>query len=282
MRDRTRFALKQAVSIFLLIGTLACRVIPTGFIDKPRAFLMDGVCRVSSPLYFLSGAVLSVPAAAVSWGQPREDLERQVQLLRADLAAKDSQLQRARQELESIKSYQGSPLSKSFSALGGGLQGSIRGGDTSVFSRSYVVNLGTRQGVQKGAPVIWGKYAIGVISEVGESYSRVRVLGDPESRLTVRFLRSRWPGVLVGRGRQTAPVRFVPNRVEEGEIKVGDLVLTSGVDRLFPPDLLVGRVSKFYKRESEPSADVEVELLVDFDRIETCMVLKYKPEIPGE
>jgi rod shape-determining protein MreC len=66
----------------------------------------------------------------------------------------------------------------------------------------------------------------------------------------------------------------VPNQIDDAEIQVGDMVITSGSDGIFPPDLLVGRVTRFYKRPAEPAADVEVELLADFSRIQNCLVLK--------
>jgi cell shape-determining protein MreC len=69
-------------------------------------------------------------------------------------------------------------------------------------------------------------------------------------------------------------VRFVPNRVEESEIKVGDPVLTSGTDRIFPPDLVVGKVARFARRPAEPEALVEVELFMDLSHVENCLVLK--------
>ena len=57
MRDKTRFALKQAATIFLLIATLALRVVPEELLEAPQTLLIDGVCTAASPLYFLAGAV---------------------------------------------------------------------------------------------------------------------------------------------------------------------------------------------------------------------------------
>jgi cell shape-determining protein MreC len=282
MRDRTRFALKQAVTIFLLVSTLAIKVVPEELFDGARNTLMAGVCTFASPLYFLSGLVLKTPAAAVSSGGSREELARQVDELTGQLVARESELRKVRQELEAIKGFKTTPLSEAYLASSGDLIGYIRGGDASVFSRSYYLNLGARHGVEKGAPVVWGKYAVGVVSSVSGSYSRVRVLGDPRSRAAVRFVRSRYQGVLVGSARQACPVRFVPNPARDDEIQVGDYVVTSGADKVFPANLVVGRVSRFFKRASEPSADVEVELAVDFNRIENCLVLKKKPAIPEE
>jgi len=282
MRDRTRFALKQAATIFLLITTLVLRVVPEELLAAPRALLMDGVCTAASPLYFLSGLVFETPAALFWRGKSREALELEVMKLTAQLAARDDELRRAREELAAVRGFETLPLADNFFAWSGRLQGFIRGADTSVFSRSYVVNLGTREGVVKGFPVVWGRYAVGVVSETGAHYSRVRVLSDPSSRVAVRFAGSRHQGVLVGGASQTCPVKFVSNRVEDGEIRAGEMVMTSGADLVFPPNLVVGRVVRFWRQPSKPSAAVEVELAVDFSRIESCVVLKRKSAIGEE
>lgn len=276
MRDRTRFALKQAAAIFLLIVTLALRIVPDELLDAPQTLLMDGVCTVASPLYFLAGAVVDTPESLFSRGPSREKLELDVVKLTAQLAARDSQLRKAREELAALRGFSTIPLAENFFGWSGELQGFVRGADTSVFSRSYYVNLGVRQGVRKGYPVIWGRYAVGVVGQAGGRFSRVRVLSDPSSRVAVRFAGSRHQGVLVGSASQTCRVRFVSNRVEDGEVEVGEVVLTSGADLVFPPDLMVGRVVRFYRQPAQPSAAVEVELAIDFSRIENCVVLKKK------
>ncbi len=281
MRDRTRFALKQATSIFLLVGTLALRVIPGDLLEKPRGVFLQGVGSAASPLYVSAGAVLKVPGMGATHSS-RADLEREVSLLTAQLSAKESELRKVRSALESLGGFRSTPIANLFFAYSGDLMGYIRGGDTNVFGRMYMVNLGSRQGVRKGSPAVWGQFAIGQVSQVSRDYSWVRILGDPKSRVAVRFERSRHQGILAGNGRQVCPVRYVPNRVKEGEIKVGDAVLTSGADGIFPADLLVGKVVRFYRRPSEPSADVKVELSVDFSRIESCLILKRKAGIPEE
>jgi cell shape-determining protein MreC len=62
--------------------------------------------------------------------------------------------------------------------------------------------------------------------------------------------------------------------VDESEIQPGDFVVTSGTDGVFPPDLLVGRVARFYRRPAEPAADVEVELVAQLQLVQNCLVLK--------
>ena len=281
MRDRTRFALKQALTIFLLIATLGSRLIPGEIIEKPRAVLMDAAGFLGGPLYRGTRLLSKSPAAAIPWGDSQEQLRQQVEKLTAQLSSTESRLRKLQGELRAVNKFKKLDFSQRLFLASGQLQGFIRGGDSSVFSRSYMVNLGSRQGVSKGCPVVWGRYAVGVVSETGLNFSRVRVLGDPLSRVAVRFGESRHQGVLAGGGKQVCRVRYVSNRIEEGATSDDEVVLTSGADGVFPPGLVVGRVTHFYRQPSKPSADVEVELAVDFSRIESCVILK-KREAQGQ
>ncbi len=280
MRDRTRFALKQAFAIFLLMVTLLVHMVPQPLVEAPRTVLMDGVFLAGAPLYSLTAAVLKGPRLIDWGGKSRADLEKEIQKLTAQLAAKESELQKAKKQIQAHNLFNSLPLSSVFFAHGGELLGHITGGDTNIFSRSYIVNLGKRHGVVKNSPVVWGTCAVGVISEAGDYCSRVRLLGDPASRIAVRFGRSRLQGILVGGG-QTCTVKFVSSRATEEQIKQGDMVYTSGADALFPPDLVVGKVTRFLAQPSRPSPYVEVELAIDFSRIEYCLVLKRRSSAEG-
>jgi len=282
MRDKTRRALKQSVSIFLLIATLSLKILPSEAIEFPRAFLMDVTALPAAPLYFISRHLVAAAGFSLSRRPSRQHLENEIKRLTAELLRKESELAKARQALASYEDFKAVARRNPFFVWSGDLLGYVRGGDTDIFSRSYIVSVGARDGVSKDLPVVWGNIALGRISEVGALYSRVRVLADPRSRVCVRFGHSRHEGVLVGTGRQICRVRFVPNRVEEGQIEVDDLVLTSGADGLFPPDLVVGKVTRFAKRPSQPEADVEVELFLDFSRLENCLVLKKTSGAAGD
>jgi rod shape-determining protein MreC len=281
MRDRTSRALKQFASIFLLVATLSMSLFPPGAVEFPRLLLTDAVAIPAAPLHFITSRLAGVFDFGFSSGPSRKDLENEIKRLTADLVVKEADLQRSRQELESYKEFMAVPRANPFFVWNGDLLGYIQGGDTDVFSRSYIISVGSHDGVAKDLPVVWGNVALGKVSQTYILYSRVRVLADPLSRVCVRFANCRYEGVLVGSGRQICPVRYVPNRVTDDEIKVGDAVVTSGTDGIFPPDLVVGKVTRFARRPAEAEADVEVELWMDFSRLENCLVLKKMEGVRG-
>jgi len=265
---------KQAVSIILLVATLSLRLLPPQTVEFPRAFMMDVVAAPAAPLHYAASGVRAVLGLIGSGGSSGDDLEKQVVELSAELARTQAQLARAEQALASYGEFKYVAGRAPIFAWNASLNGYVVGGDTDVFSRSYVVGVGQSDGVAVGSPVVWGRVALGVVGEVGVFHSRVRILADSRSRICVRFARSGYEGVLAGTGAKACYVRFVPNRVGEGEISPGDLVVTSGADEIFPPDLAVGRVTRFYLRPAEPDAYVEVELIADYSRLQNCLVLK--------
>jgi len=274
MRANKGRAVKQAVSVFLLVATLSVHLLPAKALQYPRWLMLDAVGAPAAPIYITTAAVTSFLSAPFSGGASRQDLEKRIVSLTSDLARKQSEIARLKSALALYADFKYLPDRQPFLVYGANIAGHVIGGDADVFSRSYVISAGSREGIQRGLPVVYGNVAIGVTSDVGAFNSRVRILGDPRSRICVRFARSGIEGVLAGTGRSTSAVRFIPNTASDLDIAPGDLVVTSGTDGIFPPDVAVGTVTRFVRRHAEPDADVEVELLADFSRIENCLVLK--------
>ena len=66
----------------------------------------------------------------------------------------------------------------------------------------------------------------------------------------------------------------------KSDIKIGDRIITSGVDGIFPKGLSIGRVKRSVSRGKGRFKDVEVEPYVDFSRLENVLVVRgYSKEI---
>ena len=62
-----------------------------------------------------------------------------------------------------------------------------------------------------------------------------------------------------------------------GEVHSGDLIVTAGIDSLYPADLLIGRVKGITTREYQTSLDIELEPVLDFSRLEYLNILRSEP-----
>jgi len=67
-------------------------------------------------------------------------------------------------------------------------------------------------------------------------------------------------------------MRFIRKRARE-EINPGDLIVTSGLGKVYPPGINIGRVSQAIYQETEISMEVELEPLIDFSRLEYVFVI---------
>src|SRR5580765_5918481 len=109
-----------------------------------------------------------------------------------------------------------------------------------VQSRVLLVDRGSADGVRVDMAVIaWGG-AVGRVVGVETGYARVRLLSDPNSGAAGVIVRSRAEGMIVGRGADSMEMIYVP---KYADVVVGDRVVTSGLDGVFPRGFGLGRVT---------------------------------------
>jgi rod shape-determining protein MreC len=135
------------------------------------------------------------------------------------------------------------------------------------------LDKGRRDGLGAGMPVIVPEGLIGKVVGVSAGGSRVEPLASASSAVSVLIERSRVRGVLRPRYGPVSEfvswgVDYVPAR---SDIRLGDLVITSGLGGVYPPGITVGTVISI---EEDPlTMSVGVRLAVDFATIERVFVL---------
>lgn len=145
---------------------------------------------------------------------------------------------------------------------------------------SYIlVNKGIRHGIYTDCPVlVYQDGMLGVVGRVIESaqqFSKVLLISDESSRLAVRIVESRHTGVLSGRDENTLTIQYLPPKAK---INPGDLVVTSGQGRIFPRDLVIGRIRQVKDERWGLHKTASVSPHVDFHRVEDVLVLiNYAP-----
>jgi rod shape-determining protein MreC len=103
-----------------------------------------------------------------------------------------------------------------------------------------VVDRGMRNGVTLGLPVIDNAGVVGQVTRVFPFTSEVTLLTDREQAIPVQVLRSGLRSVAYGRGQSSLlDLRFV---APDADIQVGDVLVTSGLDGVYPAGLAVAKV----------------------------------------
>jgi rod shape-determining protein MreC len=149
--------------------------------------------------------------------------------------------------------------------------------------RSLTIDRGTADGVALNAPVISPTGVVGRVIAVGPHAARVQALLDRDSGAGVLIERSRVSGVVSGQVIQSenATGDLVLKYVSErDDVAVGDVVVTSGFDGIYPKGLVVGRVSHVAEG-SGLLKEIRVEPSARFELLEEVLVVLHR-EPPHE
>jgi rod shape-determining protein MreC len=146
-------------------------------------------------------------------------------------------------------------------------------------TRRVVVDRGTRQGVKPGQPVIDNAGVVGQVTRVFPFTSEVTLLTDKEQAIPVQVLRSGLRSVAYGRGQSgLLDLRFVaPN----ADIQVGDVLVTSGLDGMYPAGLAVAKVIQVENVAAGAFGRVICQPLAGIDRHrQLLIVMSEEPSVP--
>lgn len=150
----------------------------------------------------------------------------------------------------------------------------IIGRDTTAAFRTLMLRIDRGdQEVKKGMAVVTPEGIVGQIFQVFGDYADVMLLVDPRSRIDVLVERSRSPGTLQGKGDEEDYLCTIPLLSRDDTIREGDLIVTSGLDQLFPKGLPVGTVTQITPHKDQPYQEVEVRPVIDLSRIEYVFVV---------
>jgi rod shape-determining protein MreC len=104
---------------------------------------------------------------------------------------------------------------------------------------SFVINKGFADGIRKNSAVCSAKGLLGKVVEPGEKISSVMLITHPGFRAGGMLSNTRISGVVVGAGKGTAKMLYLPI---DAEVPKGAVVVTSGLSRVFPKGITIGRV----------------------------------------
>ena len=146
----------------------------------------------------------------------------------------------------------------------------VIGEDIAPWYRSIVIDRGSVDGLSEGMPVTATSGVVGRVVKVSASSSRVLLLTDHASSIAAMIQRSRARGVLKGKGGDSCSLDF---SVREDDVKVGDIVTTSGVGGVFQKGRVLGEVTMVKKGEYGMFQTIEVRPAVNTFHLEEVIVL---------
>jgi len=142
--------------------------------------------------------------------------------------------------------------------------------DVSPWFRSVLLDRGRGDSVRSGMPVVSEEGLVGLVTATSRGASKTMLLLDRQAAIDGTIQRSRTRGTVRGRGGEELGFEFV---AREGDVRLGDVVITSGLDGVFPKGLRVGRVAAVEPAGPGLLQVAALDPAVDFGRLEQAFVM---------
>lgn len=264
--------IRRRTGLLFLLVVLGQLVLISAQVTTPsgtsvfRAWVFAAVSEVQRGSAFVLDAVGGAWSRYVAlWGVARENERLREQLFGMGV---ELQLQRARAleagRLELLLGLRDAINLPTLSAA-------VIAGDPSAYFRTVTINRGSRDGVRADLAVVSSHGVVGrVIGTPAPRAARVQLLIDRDAGAGAIVERSRAGGIVVGHdGQSSLRMEYVSNLADVVE---GDVVVTSGLDGIYPPGFVIGQVAAVSRGQGLYKA-ILVRPSVDFASVEEVLVV---------
>ena len=135
--------------------------------------------------------------------------------------------------------------------------------------RTLTVDKGTQQGVRADTAVVAPAGVVGRVVVPSLRAAKVQLIIDRNAAAGALIERSRAQGVVVGEGDELLRLEYVS---EIADVAMGDVVVTSGIDGIFPKGFIIGRVEAI-ERSAGAYRRITVRPAVDFSSLEEVLLV---------
>jgi len=121
------------------------------------------------------------------------------------------------------------------------------------FRNVVIVNRGSQQNIKAGQAVVDSNGVIGQVTRVYPFSSEVTLITDKNLSIPVQVERNQLRAIAFGQSGNTLDIPYLPTNVD---IKIGDKLVTSGIDGIYPSGLAVATVTKIEQDPASPFAKI--------------------------
>jgi len=271
-RNRILFASASLLLCSLLLVSVSLRS-PTAR-DPVGRLLLDALAPFQVVFGWVGRSVGRVWSGYMDVVDARQENEQ----LRAHVAALAAQLLRSG-ELERENQRLGALLSLRGQLAGAGYGARVIGRDPSPLAMTLTIDRGARDGLRRGMAVVAPQGVVGQVAEASHTAARVVLLTDHNSGIDAIVQRSRARGVVKGGTDGTCRMDYL---TRDADVQVGDRILTSGLDGIFPKGLVVGDVVEVGRSNRGLLQAATVRPSVDLERLEEVLVVDPAATVPDE
>jgi rod shape-determining protein MreC len=228
--------------------------------------LQEAVSKVTRPIGNFFSTLIRLPSIR----HERDILAERVQALEAELSTTQADADRLA-ELEALFQLESGLGPKVETAAA-----QVIGNSVSNFEWTITIDQGTDAGITEDMPVISSAGLVGHVVDVGPNSSRVQLIIDPDSFVAGRLDVSDQAGLLAGQGADDLQMSQLP---PDAEVMPDERVVTAGYriagvgESLYPPNVLIGTVSRVLDEDSATEKFVTVRPAVDFSSLSLVLVV---------
>ncbi|MDB9822252.1 rod shape-determining protein MreC [Deltaproteobacteria bacterium] len=150
------------------------------------------------------------------------------------------------------------------------LAAQVIGSDPTGWFESIIIDKGKEAGIKVNMPVVNAEGVVGRLVSISNNYAKVLLIIDQNSAVDCITRRSRDNGIVKGLSSKVCEFDYV---LKTSDVIVGDIVVTSGMGRVFPKGIPVGEVIEVKDPPGELFKDVKIRPVVDFSKLEELLVI---------
>jgi len=252
------------LGLFLVLFWLVTYQVKAGrltFMEKPVLAVSAAFERIVTAPFRFAGSTINGYVFLVRAARENERLKQEMDRLRLENSIA-GELLGENERLRDLLGFKKLPPLSSVAVQ-------IIAKDASPSSRTITLNKGSGDGVVKDRAVISAGGVVGKVQASLPGSAKVILLTDPGSTIAVRVQRNREEGLLEGKLERCA-LKYVSYYAD---IQEGDLLVTSGLDGIFPKGLPVATVVSVSKHEATAFQTVLARPVVRLSRLEEALVL---------
>lgn len=267
------FRRRPSLALRLLLATLAALLLL--FLDQRGPRLVPLRSALLTVLHPVQQAI-DLPFRAWAWGT---DNLRERAALRTQTAALRDENLRLRLRVQTLDALQAEnrrlqalldSLARTPQPLRALIASTVKVG-LDPYIGQIQIDKGSLQGVFTGQPVLDADGVVGQVLHVAAQTAQVLLITDSRHAIPLKSIRSGVRAIAVGRGPIGAlDLPYLPNHVD---LDVGDTLVTSGLDDVFPPDLPVATVSRVNRIAEGEFAEVQATPSGRLDRIQEVLLV---------
>ena len=146
----------------------------------------------------------------------------------------------------------------------------VIGKDPSAWFKTVIIDKGKADGLTRGLPVVMPQGIAGQVIETANHYSKVMLIIDRNSAVDALVQRTRARGIIKGESTDQCRLDYV---LRKKDVRIGDIIVSSGSDGVYPKGLRIGRVSEVIEHDADIFHEVFITPFVDFEKLEEVLVV---------